>query len=196
MRLPVIDEKDYSDKQRAIAERIAAKRGGVRGPFLCWLHSPELCDRVEALGAFVRFDCSLPEKLRELSILICSRFFDAQHSWNAHKSKAVAAGIAEAPLQAMAEKRHPKFPNRDEQVFYEFCMQILAEHFVSDELYAEAEAIFGTRGLVDTIGCLGNFSMLAFCLNTFKVDLNKKIPPPFDDIRDYKRVSPAAIQEA
>lgn len=192
MRLPAIEEKDYTDKQRVIAERIAAKRGAVRGPFLCWLHSPDLCDRVEALGAFVRFDCSLPVKLRELSILICSRFFDAQHSWNAHKSKAIEAGIAEEPIQAIAEKREPKFPNRDEQVFYELCMQILTEHFVTDELYAEAESIFGTTGLVDTIGCLGNFSMLAFCLNTFKVDLNKSIPPPFDDIRDYARVEPGS----
>lgn len=192
MRLPGIDPKDYSAKQRELADRIASKRGGVRGPFLCWLHSPELCERVEALGAFVRFDCSLPEKLRELSILICSRHFDAQHSWNAHKDKAIAAGIAEAPIQAIAEKRAPRFPNRDEQVFWEFCNQILTEHFVDDVTYAEAEKLFGTTGLVDAIGCLGNFSMLAFCLNTFKVDLNNSIPPPFDDIRDYARVAAKA----
>jgi 4-carboxymuconolactone decarboxylase len=189
MRLPVIDEQDYTDRQREIAARIAGKRGRVRGPFLCWLHSPELCDRVEALGAFVRYDCSLPEKLRELSICITARFFDAQHSWNAHADKAIAAGISREALEALAEHREPVFGQRDEQVFYEFSQQLLSNHFVDKQTYAEAEQIFGRRGLVDLIGCLGNFSMLAFCLNAFEVDLDPTKPPPFPDVRGYAKVS-------
>lgn len=188
MRLPTIDEKDYTPRQKELADQIAAKRGAVRGPYKCWLHSPELCDRVENLGAFVRFDCSLSEKLRELSILICSRHFDAQHSWNAHKDKAIEAGIAPEPIEAMAQKQEPRFPNEDEQVFWDFCNTLLTEHFVSDEQYDAMVKHFGTQGVVDTIGCLGNFTMLAFCLNAFEVDLDKSKPDPFPDIRDYKRV--------
>ena len=190
MRLPTIKESDYTPKQREMADRIAAKRGAVRGPFKCWLHSPELCDRVEALGAFVRYDCSLPTKLSELSILICSRFFDAQHSWSAHIDKAIEAGISPEPIQAIAERREPVFPNHDEQVFWNFCNQLLNNHFVSDENYQAAVDVFGNHGVVDIIGCLGNFSMLSFCLNTFQIDLNKSKPNPFDDIRDYAHVKP------
>lgn len=189
MRLPIIDERDHTERQRELASRIAGKRGKVRGPYLCWLHSPELCDRVEALGAYVRYDCSLPEKLRELSILITSRFFDAQHSWNAHADKAIEAGISAQAVKAMAERRTPVFQNRDEQVFYDFCQQLLSRHFVDKQTYDEAERIFSRRGLVDAIGCLGNFSMLAFCLNAFEVDLDPTKPPPFPDVRSYARVS-------
>jgi 4-carboxymuconolactone decarboxylase len=188
MRLPKIAEEDFNDKQRELSARIAGKRGKVRGPYLCWLHSPELCERVEALGAYVRYDCSLSEKLRELSILITARFFDAQHSWNAHAEKAIAAGISRDAVMAMAEHRKPVFAQRDEQVFYEFCQQLLTHHFVDRETYAEAEEIFGRQGLVDTIGCLGNFSMLAFCLNAFEVDLDPLLPPPFADVRGYAKV--------
>ena len=50
-------------------------------------------------------------------------------------------------------------------------------------------AEWGEAGLVDIIGCLGNFSMLAMLLNTFQVDLNPGDQPPFPDVRDFAKVS-------
>jgi len=189
MRLPVIPESDYTPRQRELAARIAGKRGQVRGPFRIWLHSPELCDRVESLGAYVRYDCSLPEKLREFSILITARHFDAQHSWNAHFDKAVAAGLSPEPLRAIAEQREPEFAAEDEAVFYRFCKEVLEEHFVSDATFAAAQMQFGNHGVVDIIGCLGNFSMLAMCLNAFQVDLDPTKEPPYPDIRGFARIA-------
>ncbi len=53
MRLPKLT--DLSPRQQEISDRITSRRGGTRGPFLVWLRSPELCEKVEALGAFCRF---------------------------------------------------------------------------------------------------------------------------------------------
>ncbi|MCZ9347460.1 hypothetical protein NGM37_58165, partial [Streptomyces sp. TRM76130] len=61
MRLPVLTEEEMDQRQRQLAARIAGRRGAVRGPFRVWLHSPEMCERAESLGAFARFDCSLPK---------------------------------------------------------------------------------------------------------------------------------------
>ena len=190
MRLPKLASEQYSPAQRQLAERIAGKRGQVRGPFLCWLHSPELGERVEALASHMRFGCSLPEKLVEFSILIAARFWDAQDSWNAHVDKAAAAGLPTAVIQALASGRAPSFKAEDEAVFYAFCKQLLEEHFVSDATFAAAHELFGTQGLVDLVGCLGTFSMMAFCLNAFQVDLDATRTPPFADVRGYARISP------
>lgn len=188
MRLPIPQLEQLTPRQRELHARIAGKRGQVRGPFLVWLQSPELCDRVEALGAYVRFDCSLSEKLREFSILITARFWDAQHSWNAHVDKAIAAGMSADALRAIAEHRTPEFTQPDEQIFYQFSMEVLEQHFVSDATFAAALQQFGAQGVVDIIGCLGNFSMLAMCLNTFQVDLDPNRAPPYPDIRGFARV--------
>lgn len=185
MRLPALGE--LSGRQAEISERIASRRGGTRGPFLVWLRSPGLCERVEALGAYCRFESVLPERLRELSLLIAARYWDAQYSWNAHIDRAIAHGIEPEALAALAGKRPVRFARHEDQVFHDFCTQILSEHFVSDELFAEALTLFGEAGLVDTIGCLGNFGMLAMCLNTFQVDLQPDREPPFPDIRGYVR---------
>ncbi|WP_327434869.1 carboxymuconolactone decarboxylase family protein [Streptomyces sp. NBC_01236] len=177
-------------RQQELAARIAGRRGAVRGPFRVWLHSPEMCERAESLGAFARFDCSLPKHLRELTLLMAARNWDAQYSWNAHVHQAIEAGIPEAAVKAVAEKREAVFGNDADQAFYQFCREILEEHFVSDETFARALEHFGSKGLVDTIGALGNFTMLGMCLNTFQVDLQADREPPFPDIRGYERVAP------
>src|SRR5580700_5993331 len=86
MRLPALTS--LSPRQQEISDRISARRGGTRGPFLVWLRSPELCEKVEALGAYCRFESSLDPRIRELSLLLAARHLDAQYSWNAHVAKA------------------------------------------------------------------------------------------------------------
>jgi 4-carboxymuconolactone decarboxylase len=191
MRLPRLAPEDYTPAQKELSDRITARRGGTRGPFLVWLRSPGLCERVESLGAYCRFESNLPEKLRELSLLIAARHFDAQYSWNAHVDKAVAAGIAPEAIAALARKERPEFGAGDEQVFFDFCWELLSEHFVSDDTFTAALEHFGDAGLVDTIGCLGNFTMLSMLLNTFQVDLQADREPPFPDVRGYARLETA-----
>jgi 4-carboxymuconolactone decarboxylase len=179
-------------RQKELSDRISGKRGGTRGPFLVWLHSPELCDKVEALGAYVRFESSLDLRLRELILLIAARHFDAQYSWNAHVDRTVEEGVSREAIETLARNEVPDFGNREEQAIYQFCTEILNEHFVSDETFNEAHELFGSRGTVDIIGTIGNYSMLAMCLNTFQVDLQPDRTPPYPDIRGYARVQPAS----
>ena len=184
MRLPALTA--MSPRQQEISDRITSRRGGTRGPFLVWLRSPELCEKVEALGAYCRFESSLDLRLRELSLLIAARHWDAQYSWNAHIGKAVEAGVSRQSLQALAEHKDPDFGRRDERAVYQFSTEILGEHFVSDDTFATALDELGEEGVVDLIGSLGNFSMLAMLLNACQVDL-QPVKPPFPDVRGYAR---------
>ncbi|WP_208025947.1 carboxymuconolactone decarboxylase family protein [Amycolatopsis acidicola] len=188
MRLGPLSE--LSPEQAELSARITARRGGTRGPFLVWLRSPQLCEHVEALGAYCRFESALPLRLRELSLLIAARHFDAQYSWNAHIDKAVDAGVDRAALERLARKENPAFGAEDERILHRFSTEVLENHFVSDETFAAGLKEFGERGLVDLIGALGNFSMLAMLLNTFQVDLQEGREPPYPDIRGFTRLHP------
>ncbi|MFD5873012.1 carboxymuconolactone decarboxylase family protein [Streptomyces sp. NPDC060322] len=189
MRIPVLAAEDMTEHQKELHATITARRGGVRGPFRVWLRSPELCERVESLGAFVRFESSLPKHLRELTLLMAARYFDAQYSWNAHVAAAVEAGIPEEAVEAIAEHRQPVFAEAADTAFHAFCQELLETHFVSDDTFAHAHEHFGARGLVDAIGSLGNFTMLGMCLNAFQVDLQAGRTPPFPDIRGFGRIT-------
>ena len=186
MRLPALTE--LSARQQEISDRIASRRGGTRGPFLVWLRSPELCEKVEALGAYCRFESSLEPRVRELSLLLAARHFDAQYSWNAHHKKAIEAGVSAESLKELASNEVPHFAHPDEQLLYTLATQILRDHFVGQATFDAALAEWGEAGLVDVIGCLGNFAMLAMLLNTFQVDLKPGDQPPFPDVRDFAKV--------
>lgn len=189
MRLPSLTPETMTPQQRELSERITQRRGHTRGPYIAWLYSPGMADRAEALAAYARYECSLPQKLREFSILLTARFWDAQYSWNSHVDKAVAAGIAPEIVEAIAGNQTPRFKADDERVFYQFSMEMLENHFVSEETFRQAQAIFGNEGLVDIVGCIGNFSMLAMLLNTFQVDLQPGRRPPFPDVRGFGKVA-------
>jgi 4-carboxymuconolactone decarboxylase len=186
MRLPKLT--DLSPRQQEISDRITSRRGGTRGPFLVWLRSPELCEKVEALGAYCRFESSLDPRLRELSLLIAARHWDAQYSWNAHVGKAADLGVSRDSLTALAEHREPHFTSKDEDIVYRFSSEILGDHFISDVTFAGALEELGEQGVVDLIGSLGNFSMLAMLLNACQVDL-QAVDPPFPDVRGYAKVT-------
>ena len=178
---------DLTPEQAELAERIARQRGGVPGPFQVLLRSPRLGDVAEALGTYCMASSALPPRLRELALLVAARRFDAQHSWNAHVGKAIDCGIDRAAVQRLADGERPDFPDDDDDLLYRFANEVLVDHFVSDQIFAAALDRLGEHGLVDLIGCLGNFVMLAMLLNAFQVDLKPDAPPPFPDIADFRR---------
>jgi 4-carboxymuconolactone decarboxylase len=194
VRLPKLSPETMTTRQRELHDEIAGKRGKVGAPYQIWLNSPELCERVESLGAYLRWDSAMAPKYRELSLLIAARFFDAQYSWNAHAEAAVKEGIRPETLQAIAERREPDFNDDEERVFYTFAMEVLENHFVRQETFDAARRAFGLQGIVDIIGALGTFSMLAMLLNTFEVDLQPDRPPPYPDIRGYARRNAATAE--
>ena len=189
MRLPLLKKEELSARQREVHDSIAGKRGHVRGPYGVWLHSPELCEKVASLSNYLRFDSPLPERLKEFAILVTARYWDAQYSWNAHVGKARAAGTADDVIQSLARGLRPQFDRDDERAFYDLAMEVLEKHFVSDETFERARAIFGNQGTVELIGCVGYFSMLQICLNSAQVDLQPDREPPFPDVRGYGRVA-------
>src|SRR6202000_3126849 len=105
MRLPAITE--LTPRQQEISDAIAAKRAAPRGRCLIWRRSPELAAKVDALGAYCRFDASINVRLRELSLLIAARHFDAQYSWNVHHKKAIEAGVTPESIKELADKEVP-----------------------------------------------------------------------------------------
>jgi 4-carboxymuconolactone decarboxylase len=188
MRLPRLKPDEMTARQREVHDRIAGKRGRVGGPYQVWLQSPELCDRQEQMTSYCRWECSLPEKLREFGLCLAARFCDAQYSWNAHVDPAIKLGIHPDIMKAVAEKREPVFQHDDERLYYAFAMELMRDHFVSDETYKACRAQFGDRGLVDIVASIGAYMTLSLCLNAFQVDLQPDRPQPFPDICGFARV--------
>ena len=106
----------------------------------------------------------------ELAILTTARIWDAAFEWQAHVLHALAAGIDQAVVDALAADHDPDFPNDDEQLVYEFSRELNLTRAVSDALYARAINVLGEEGTVDLVGVLGYYALISMTIKAFDVD--------------------------
>lgn len=169
-RLPELTPDTMTAEQRHVYDRIVSgPRGGIGGPFLPWLHSPELADRAQNLGEFCRFRSALPPRLSELAILVTGRFWRAQFEWYMHARMALKAGVSPDIIAAIEARKTPTFANRDEEIVYTFARELHADHNVSDATYAAARDVLSTAGVVDLVAILGYYTLVSMTLNVFQV---------------------------
>lgn len=177
-RLTTLTPETMTDEQRrAYEEIIAGPRGGIRGPFNALLRSPGMCDHAQRLGAFIRYESVLPGKLRELAICITARHWAAQYEWYAHSKIAREQGLADSILDAIAEKKRPTFSEPAEETVYDFCTQVLQTPEVGDAAYRAATDLLGEQGVVELVGLMGYYCLVALTLNTFQVPLPEGAKP-------------------
>lgn len=168
-RFPEITPNDYSDEQNELAEKVASSRGGMRGPFVPALHSPGILRAIEATGAYVRFDNSLPDDLKELATITVGRFWGAQYEWYAHSNLALKTGVDPAIVEAIRKGESPENLSPAQAAIYNFCVELNGTHGVSDRTFEAVASRFGTRGVMDLIGINGHYSMISMILNVAKV---------------------------
>src|SRR5437868_1439790 len=107
-RFKLLAQEEMTEAQRNVYQAIAGgPRAGVRGPFNALLRSPELADRAQKMGEYVRFHSSLPPRLSELAILITARYWSAQYEWYAHALLAAKAGMAPEVIEDLRNGRRP-----------------------------------------------------------------------------------------
>lgn len=178
-RLGEIEAAALDERQRAIVASITAGRGGMRGPFWPWLRSPDLADRAQRLGEFVRFKSSLPQRLVELAVLFTARHWRAQFEWFAHAPIALKEGLDADVVAALRYGAEPRFARDDEAAVYAVCRELYAGARVSDATYETARRHLGERGVVELVGVLGYYALVSMTLNAFRVGLPPGESPPF-----------------
>ena len=160
---------------------IASPSGGLMGPFNAWLRSPGLADPAQKLGAFLRFQTTLPARLSELAILITARHWSAQFEWHAHEPLARKGGLAPEIIAAIKARQRPPFANDDEELVYDFCTAVYETRGVDERTYKAAVAAFGEQGVVELVGLLGYYAFVSMTLNVFEAPLPDGVAPPLSD---------------
>ncbi|NUT61903.1 carboxymuconolactone decarboxylase family protein [Herbaspirillum sp. C9C3] len=180
-RLPVVDIATATPAQKEVLDDILkGPRGNLAGPFLSWIHSPELAQPAQKLGAFCRYHTQLPLRLSELAILCTAAKWQAQAEWQIHYPIAIEAGLDADNIERIRLGRPPAFEARDEQMIWEFVEELYENRRISEPLYREAQERFGIEVLVNLVGLLGYYSLVAMTLNVFHVR-HGQAPLPFDE---------------
>lgn len=181
-RLPDVEDGPLSGRQRAVIEAIrTGPRGAVEGPLRTWLHSPELADRAQALGRFLRFDSALSPVQSELAILVTARVWSSGFEWAHHAPIAAREGLGEAVIAAIAQARRPEFEDDTLRAIFDFCVELHRDKTVSGPVFDDCVTRIGPAGAVDLTGLCGYYTLISMTINAFAVpDGEGPSLPPLD----------------
>ena len=196
-RFPLLTQDQLTPEQsKLVGTLLAGPRGGgapvdaaavnrlmANGPFNAWARSPDLGDRLQRVGEYIRYNTSIPLRLNEFAILITARHWTSQYEWYAHLPLALKAGLDPRIAADLAQNRRPAGMKDDEAAVYEFCTELHRDKQVSDASYARALALFGEKGVMDLIGVSGYYTAVSMTLNVGRARLPAGEPDPLPPLK-------------
>ena len=153
------------EQREAYDEIAAGPRGALIGPFAPLLHSPELMSRVQRTGEFLRFGSTLEARLFEMSILLIAREWNQQFEWSFHQPLARRAGVPDHVIEAIGAGLRPSGMEPDEEVVWDVFTELHLTRGLSDDTFERAERIIGQVSLIELVGSLGYYTLLAMVMN-------------------------------
>ena len=94
-------------------------------------------NRLQAVGEYLRFHNSVPQKLVEMAIIMTARQFAQQYEWDAHYPLALKAGLPWTQRTRSPSGAVPTALAPDEEMVYNFVAELLQNKSVSDPTYAQ-----------------------------------------------------------
>ena len=179
-RFPELALDKMTPAQRTVADSImSGPRKGLAGPFNAWLRSPELADRLQKVGEYLRFNTSLDKRVNEMAIIITAQHWGSQYEWFAHAPLAIKAGLDPKIVDAIGAGHKPDNMKDDEAIVWDFTTQLRRDHSVDDATYSRAVEKFGEKGVMDLIAVSGYYDLVSMTLNVAKVFPPSGEEPPF-----------------
>ena len=153
------------EQQRAVEEFRALRGVEPFGPFIDLLVSPELMNRVGALGGYLRYRSALAPRLSEFVILITAAYWQQPFEWEIHAPIALKTGVPQSVIDALWARVPPPSLEADQQALYDLCIALHRDRSVPAALRQRCHAILGEQATIDAIAICGYYALLAMVLN-------------------------------
>jgi 4-carboxymuconolactone decarboxylase len=191
-RVPWLGPDDFDAEQHKIYDGITLGRrsagdgkriaidaeGRMIGPFNVMLQSPALGNYTQEVGASIRFDTELSDRVRELAILEVARARRCDFEWIAHSRSALAYGLTADDVAAVLAGG-PLELAADEAVAREVVLALLSADDLDDDLYARAEAALGIRVIYELMVLVGYYSLVSTSMRIWRTPLLPGMEPVF-----------------
>lgn len=168
-----------SPEAQRVYDKIARKRGALRGPYAPLMHHPGLAERVGDLGEYLRFDATLPGDVRELAILVTARAVAQPYEWVAHAPVALKAGLPGEVIELVRTRGDlSRLPARYANAV-RVVQHVLAHESLPQRLAGEVQKDLGIAGLLELVVLAGYYQLIAGVLFSFDTPLPEGQHAPF-----------------
>ena len=172
-RVPYVEREQLDAEGQEIYDRIRRDRNSptVSLQFRALLHSPKAAGYLTSMGAQLRFQSALPENLKELAIILVAREWNSAIEWTAHAALAAKAGVSAATIESIRAQKAPEGLTGDERMVARFVHELIRRKDVPDDVFAAAQKLLGTQGVVDLTLTCSYYSALSLAQIALKLEM-------------------------
>lgn len=178
------DPSQLSASDLAIYDRMAARRkaqgAGFGGPYAALMNHPQLCEKIEDLGYYLKFQGHLPREIYQFLVLGVAKYTGVAFEWIDHIEHAKAAGVPSTVVSALQSEgiSHDAFPEP-----YGLIAQVLTATLawknVPQPLQDQCIQKYGVEGFVELVVLSGFYQMFSAINQGFAVALPAGAENPF-----------------
>ena len=170
-RVPLLaTHDDLAPQDQHFLDRVIRTRGSISPAFGLLLHTPDVAERIAAIGEFFLYQSSLPPRPKALAWLVTARELDCNYTWAAGTVAARSAGIDAQLVQALERGKPLVGLSPQDEALVAFCYQLLrGNHHVSDETYDAVVNRFGVKNAVQISTAVGYIAMMSLIVNPFEL---------------------------
>jgi 4-carboxymuconolactone decarboxylase len=179
-RTPIVTRDQVPEQFREAFDQLTAESGGVitTGPGSITINSPEMARRRGHLTSYLRYETTFPKSIQELAIITTARAMDCPYVWNAHAPAARRAGVSDALVDALRDRRPLPPMSPAEAAVVNYALEFFQTHKVSQPTFQAALDQFGAQHLTELTALMGSYAQTAFFLNAFDVQLPEQRTEP------------------
>lgn len=153
------------------AHPLADSQGRLHGPFNAMLMNPGIGSALQELGTAVRFNGTLPGRVREISILEVARARQCEYEWEAHAHAGRRAGLSQQEIDAVRLGLACATFTREERLARKIVAALLRNRDLSDDVIEEIEATIGLASANELLMLVGYYDLLALSLRVWRTPL-------------------------
>jgi 4-carboxymuconolactone decarboxylase len=171
-RLPPLTRDDLDAEGKAIYDNIVKDGPAPKtGPVAISLYSPKIAQTWSDLNGFLRYNGDLSPRHTEVAICVATFEIKQQYEYSAHEPAALRYGAPQAVIDTIKYDREPVGLSPEETTIIKLGRAIMRDHKVSPELYNEAVAHFGRKGLVELVTVMGDYVMVGMVMTAIDQQL-------------------------
>lgn len=163
-----------------MVERRKAQGANFGGPYAALMNHPKLCERLDGLGYFLKFQGRLPREVYQFVVLCVARKCGAAFEWVDHVEHAKAEGVPSSIISGLQRDGNLKEITIEP---YSLAAKVLSATLywnnIPQAVQAEAILQFGVEGFVELVVLSGFYQMFSAINQGFGVTLPKGAADPF-----------------
>jgi 4-carboxymuconolactone decarboxylase len=183
---PIPPDKMTEAQKQAVAEFTKVRKGGPFGFWWGYLRMPEVLIPFLEIQTYVHGVLETPkgalgEKLTHFAILMVARQWTQQVIWSLHEANAIKSGLRPEIVNALAAGRRPPNMTADEEILYDFSIELQQNQSVSDTTYERMLNRFGEKGVAEATLLQGEYTIMSMFMNVARTPLlDPKAKPPLN----------------